>query len=219
MRTLNLLFLLILNVSAFGQESRNFQVSLKSEMGNEPFYFQRITTSITQNPPNFKGIPSDIANYKIKRLRLWQTDNMLDIFYGLTSSNKRIIIFDSNFDCDFSGEKIYLFDNDSTYSEAKEKSLVDTTSFSEIKFGKTTSIFVRPDVYNCCNEYDNKEDSLWSLIIEFKNHSEGVFEINNTKYNIVFNNSPYFNTKLPSFYIKKYEQSFKSQDENNRPYN
>jgi hypothetical protein len=56
----------------------------------------------------------------------------LFIFYGVTKAIKRIIIFDSNFDRDFSKEKEYLFDYDITYDRQKEKAVVDTTSLTEI---------------------------------------------------------------------------------------
>jgi hypothetical protein len=165
-----------------GQQLGKIEVYLSNVSGSEPFYLKIKSTKVSNNDTIFKGIPSDIIDCKIKELTLNQTGQKLYVFYGLTKGKKRIIIFDSNFDKDFSGEKNYQFDQDIKYDKAKEKSVLDSTSLVEIKLTNSNSLFVKPDVYNCCYQFSNKEDSIWNLLIEFRYHSEGAFEIRNKKY-------------------------------------
>lgn len=220
MKLIVLLFILVFHLSTAGQQ-KSFPVSLKSEQGSGPFYNQFITTGIEPQTLPFKGIPANLVDYRIERLHLWVKHSILYILYGITSSQQRMIMFDSDFDHDFSGEKMYLFDNDIRYSAEKEKAVLDTTSFTELKPSNNTSFFARPDVYNAGTEYDTKEDSIWHLELEFRNHSEGTFNVKHKKFKIVFSNSPYFKfftQNLESFYISLYDHSLDTQSISKPPF-
>jgi thiol-disulfide isomerase/thioredoxin len=129
-------------------------------------------------------------------------------------------MFDSNFDKDFSKEKKYLFDYDVSYDKQKEESIVDTTSPVEIKLSNTPSIFVKPDVFNCCVRYGNPDDSIWHVFVETSYHREGSFEVNSKKFKIALlgNVSSYFTLNQTTFYLAPYSKSFEKQTNNNQPY-
>ena len=162
----------------------------------------------------------DVSDFKIKELILRPNSEKLFILYGLTKANKRIIIFDSNFDRDFSKEKEYLFDFDITYDKQKEKAIVDTTSLTEIKFPNTPSIFVKPDIFNCCMNYGNSADSIWHVFVETSYHREGTFKIYSKRFKVALSGyySPYYILNRTNFYLVSNKQLFKNQSNNNQPY-
>ena len=56
---------------------------------------------------------------------------------------------------------------------------MDTASFVELNFPNTQSIFVKPNILNCCSSYINPIDSVWYIYVETGYYREGVFNINN----------------------------------------
>ena len=221
MKIIYLLFGLILYIETFGQEFKTIKVLLKNVIESQPFYPNQTSTKISGNSIGFEGIPLDVRDFKIKELVLRPGSEKLFIFYGLTTANKRIIIFDSNFDKDFSKETEYLFDNDITYDKQKAKAVVNTTSSTEIKFPNAPSIFIKPDIFNCCMNYTNPADSIWHLFVKTDYHREGTFEINSKRFKIALSGSysPYYTMNRTNVYLISDKQLFEGQQSNkNQPY-
>jgi thiol-disulfide isomerase/thioredoxin len=220
MRISFLLFALILHSITSGQDLMRLQVPLKTVIGTAPFSSHHRSTDLSADSTGFTGMPPGLKDYKIKALSLRPSDDKLFIFYGISESGKRVIIFDSNFDKNFSKEKTYVYEYDIRYNKALEKAIIDTTSFVALNFPNSQPIFVKPNILNCCSSYMNRIDSIWHMYIETGYHREGVFNINDKIFRMVVSGelSPYFMRESTDFFLGSDNEVFQEQNDNNQPY-
>lgn len=213
------LFALIIQAITVAQQVKTIPVALTNFIGSEPFFTNRNFTLVSDSI-GFKGIPTDLKEYKIKQLQLRPSDDQLFILYGLTTSNQRLVLFDSDFDKDFSKEKPYLFDNDIRYNKTKERAVIDTTSAVEIIYPGALPFFVKLDLFNCCVTYQQPVDSLWHLFVQTDYHREGAFSIGHQQFRLAVSasNSPYFNMERVNFLLVPEGQSFPKESYKNQPY-
>ncbi|MDQ6763023.1 MAG: TlpA family protein disulfide reductase [Bacteroidota bacterium] len=218
MRLSFLIFFLTLQLATFSQRLKPLKVALENREEASPFTPSRYGTKLSADSM-FTGIPDNIVKYRVKELALEPGNEKLYILYGITKPNKRVVIFDSNFDKDFSKEKGYLFDYDVNYNREKEKFIVDTTSAAEIKLPGAPSIFLKPDIFNCCRRYLDPQDSIWYLAVEPYYHRVGSFEVNNTHFKIAMSGdaSPYY-IHQQGFYVAPAEKTFATENDNNQRY-
>ncbi len=179
MRFLFVLVLVYTQSSAISQINQTIVVPLTTVGGSEPFYPSQSPTRLSDSSLKFKGIPNGLKQYKIKERSLLQTTEKLYVLYGLNELGKRLILFDTNFDGDFSNEAPYLFDQDLHYDKSKAKAIEDTTRSVEIRLPNAPSIFIKPIIYNCCMTYQNPVDSIWHLFVMTNYHREGKFSAGN----------------------------------------
>ena len=153
MRSLTFTFVAtILYLAGFSQPPSIFPVVLKNVLGTAPFYPSQTRTQLSDTP-GFTGIPDTLKAYKIKELNLSTTKEKLFVLYGITKQGKRLIQFDADFNKDFSGEQVFIIEYDNRYERSREKTVLDSIHDVEVKFPNAPSLFVKPNIYNCCFTY------------------------------------------------------------------
>lgn len=218
MRTFALFALLLFSFLAVAQKTSMIAVPLLNKKGNEPFYSSR-TLTLLSDTSGFAGIPSGLKEYKIKELTLRPSANKLFVLYGITAANERMIVFDTDFNKSFSGEKVYLFENDNRYDREKEKQVMDTTSEAGILLpGTSQPVFLKPSVYNCCARYKSPADSIWHLFVSTSYHREGKFTLNGQVFNLAISPSisPFYQGDRTTCLLSSH--GFEKESDANQPY-
>lgn len=200
-----LFFIFIVNSESFTQQQPDtIPVVMINEVKDNVFSGVATETNLTDTKIVLKSLPAHITKFRIKKLSLDSSLQDLYVFYGLNQANKRIVIFDSDFDGDLKNEINYVFEADVTYRRDIVRTIMDSIPPVEIKYPGMSSIFFKPSVFNCCIRYASAEDSVWHLELHTSYYRRGIFKLGEEIYSVALSgySSPVFKG-YPGFYVNK----------------
>ncbi|MCO5240206.1 MAG: TlpA family protein disulfide reductase [Chitinophagaceae bacterium] len=193
-------FSLITGEKAFTQQQDTVAVPLFTVIADSSIFGRRtMGTSASDQSIRLKNIPSDIVDYRIRTRTIDISLPNLHILYGRRADRKRIVIFDSNFDNDLTGETIYVFGSDNSCQEEVYKKVRDSIAPVKIKYPGLSSFFFKPSIYVCGYNYKTADDSTWHLNLDLSYFRKGHFDVSKKHLTIVSN----VYNRLPQFYIDK----------------
>jgi thiol-disulfide isomerase/thioredoxin len=212
------IILLMIRAFAFCQQFSTIAVPLKVISTIFPFRLNQSFAMLTTDTAGFKGIPSDLEEFKIQEASFQGSAIKLFILHGITRQNKQIVVFDTDLDRDFTGEKNYTYETDNIYNRQFEKSILDTTSAVEIKLSSQMKWYIKPNIYNCCVTYKTPEGTKWHLFLQRQCHYEGNINLTGKDFKIAINKPPYAKAIYAKFLVKTIDSSFEEESQSSPSY-
>ncbi|WP_140937581.1 TlpA family protein disulfide reductase [Sphingobacterium lumbrici] len=220
MQKIFILFLYFFPLTALAQDS--IVVKLTNLTDSLVFSGSRTVTWIAPDSVKLSNIPTDIESYKVKIHSFSNELPPLMIFYGVTNSGKRQVIFDTDFDRDLKDEYVYTFDSDiQSNQKEREDSTMRAIPAIQVKYpGMEKEILLKPVVFNRVANYPNVQDSIWHLFVESNYDRVANFNVLGNTYHLFVRGqvSAFHAKSMFSCYIVREGDEFFKPSKHNPPH-